>query len=1044
MTRFLLHRAVRLAAVLATAAVTSAQQTPVSPTPVPDVSSGVQGIILQPPPSSPGLDSGPIISGAQPPPPATQVGQGSAVQTIRSSTRRQVNIAGQQAFEPILQHQIATTELPDVGDPVSVIASQAPKAVIEILDQVSTSSGWNVIASEGVEQEHIRLWMKDVTPKQVMEALRFKGIHYEYVATANLLYVMLDGEYLEREYGAQEHVEFQIEHADVLDMEVILSALMSQTGKLISDPRTGLIMVWDTQSNIDAMQNAVVRLDVPLEPMVFPLKHLSAEDLLDTIESLLSERGIAQADPRTNAIVVTDLPARQQQIGTMLEALDQKLETRTWTLNYADPEILVERLENILPEELGTITVDEDTYQVSVTAIPSRIEEIDEIIKAWDVKGRQVQIEAYLVSASTTVMRDLSINWAYFDEISGVPFALQSGNVQPDYTGGPEGGQRGTAGRRPYRDYLRDPITGSRIEELSNTGGREAGTATGNYILDPEFKGNRVAVVLDYLDNTGEISILSRPRVTVQDGEEAVFENTTDRPFQSIGFSNFGGAINADSPQDSISSRVIPGSVQFITVGTILRVLPRISTDSNILMDIEAEDSTAEDRTIISADLASTIPQKTQNKAETQVLVRDGQTIVIGGLRSLSLQDDLEKVPLLGDLPFIGRLFRTTSKEHSDRELAVFITPTIVDENTQPEAERLAKYDEDATNTIRHSTKNIWGRTSDRLAQGKNERSVAIGQFGDIYSDGELVTVDDLNRAFEELRNATVKPTIILRIHPSAPPSVAASIQAAAEAAGLKVTKDSSRLPFVPSFEGPVPPLIPSDAIVVEPIDTEVDQDVLVEPAAPLLPLPEPSPAPAETQTGTVNDQQAERVSIEGARNDVKPVTQPVAPSPVAPVFVTPEPVVSEPVTSEPVTSNHVASPEPPPAEPPTQFVPGDHEATVVNAPGPPTNPQQVGAPPMESELPAPEAMGTLGDAAVYTIQVSSFAASNEKVAQAYEAEIERTTGYDLNLVPTKDGKLIRAYIGGFPDRESANAAQQLLIRSPYFTDCFVKPVADE
>ncbi len=952
------------------------------------------------------------------------------MQTIRSATRRQVSVAGQQAFEPILQHAVTTSDLPDVGDPITIVASQAPKPIIEVLDQVATASGWNVIASEGVEEEKIRFWVSQVKPKQVMEALRFKGIYYDYDAATNFLYVMLDGEFLEREYGAQEHAEFQIQNADVVDMESILTALMSETGKLISDPRTGKIFVWDTHANIEAMENAVSELDVPLEPKVFALKHLSAEDLLDTIESLLSERGLAQADPRTNSIVVTDLPARQQQIGLMLDALDQKLETRTWTLNYADPETISERLENILPEELGTITTDEDTYQVSVTAIPSRIEEIDEIIKSWDIKGRQVQIEAYLVTASTTVMRDLSINWAYFDEIGGVPFALQSGNSQPDYTGGPESGQRGSVGRRPYRAYLRDPITGSLIEQLSNQGGGEAGTATGNYILDPEFKGNRVAAVLDYLDSTGEVNILSRPRVTVQDGQEATFENTTDRPFQSIGYSNYGGVVlNNNDTQQSVSSRVIPGSVQFITVGTVLKVQPRISDDNNILMDIEAEDSTAEDKTILSADLASTIPQKTQNKAETQVLVNDGQTIVIGGLRSLSLQDDLEKFPILGDLPFIGRLFRTTSKQHKDRELAVFITPTIVDETTQPEAERLAKFEEDATDTMRHSAKGVWGRTADRLTQGKNERSIAVGQTGEIYSEGKLVSVDDLNKEFESVRGAAVKPTIILRVHPSAPPSVAASIRAAAEAAGLNVSEESSRSPFVPSFQKDIPPLVPTEkeAAAVTPAEKQKDEDKPIAgektPAEPPLTEAEKSP-PAKSKTSSVRTPPQAKVEL----RTVKPSPPPEETTPAKPKNEPPEPPEQKPV----------AIPNVPPAPEPV-MPPQPQAGSVPPGAAPPQSFQQPFTPPAQSPAAAPTDIPPITDQSAYTVQVSSFGGSNTKVASAYKAEIEKKTGYPLSLVPSDDGKLIRAYVGGFPDRKSANLARESLSQLPYFTDCFVK-----
>lgn len=98
----------------------------------------------------------------------------------------------------------------------------------------------------------------------------------------------------------------------------------------------------------------------------------------------------------------------------------------------------------------------------------------------------------------------------------------------------------------------------------------------------------------------------------------------------------------------------------------------------------------------------------------------------------------------------------------------------------------------------------------------------------------------------------------------------------------------------------------------------------------------------------------------------------------------------------------------------------------------------------MTTDLPPPETVGVFTNDATFTIQVSSFAASNERVAEAYEEEIEKTTGYDLALVPADDGTFIRACVGGFTDRESALAVQQALSKSPYFTDCFVKPVHGE
>ncbi|MDZ4860307.1 MAG: secretin N-terminal domain-containing protein [Candidatus Hydrogenedentes bacterium] len=777
----------------------NAQQSPTQPAPAPTVDASVGAILMQDTAQAE-AESRARQPQEQATPRAQEPGKSTGVTAIQGD-RRQVTIGGEGAFEPILLEAMPMVALPDEGEPITLNASDAPVSVIEVLDAVATATGWNIVASTGVEEKSIRFWVTNVKPRQVMEILKFNNIHYEFEPETRFLYVMLDGEFLEREYGALKKAEFSIEHADVMDMEAVLNGLMSQTGRLISDPRTGSVLVWDTQANLKAMSEAVDRLDVPLEPRVFMLQHLAADDLLETIQSLLSERGLAQADPRANSIVVTDLPARQDQIATMLEALDKPLITKTWTLRYIEPEAVSERLENIIPEETGVITTDENTHQVSLTAIASRIEEVDAMIADWDVKGKQVQIEAFLVSAATTVLRDLSIDWAYFDDIAGSPFSIQSGGNRPNYTAAPEAGQRVSGGRYPYRAFLRDPVTGAIRQEVSNPGGAEAGSLTGRNILDPEFKGDRIAVVLDFLDSTGELNILARPRVTVQDGEEATFENTTDQPFQSVGFTGFGGTVidGGNDPVNDVSSRVIPGQVQFIKVGTILKVKPRINEESNILMEIESEESSAEDKTILAGGLASTIPQKTQNKAQTKVLVNDGQTIVIGGLRAMSVKDDVERVPILAELPFIGRLFKNTSKDHIDRELAVFITPTIVDEFTQPEAERAAAFDEENTDKMRHTEKGIFGRTGDRLAKGENELSVSVGHTGAIFSEGKIVTESDLGAKFDTYRDAKPKPTVIVRVHPDAPEGIEVRIREMAMIAGLKMTTEIDHRPFVPA-----------------------------------------------------------------------------------------------------------------------------------------------------------------------------------------------------------------------------------------------------
>ncbi|MBN2309536.1 MAG: hypothetical protein JXR94_11225 [Candidatus Hydrogenedentes bacterium] len=774
-----------------------AAQSPESPVASPGVSGVVRQVVdgaVQP--STPAGGAGSATVGAAP---ADAEAGGTGVHAIRrQALQSRVTLPGS-TFEPALQHEIPAADVPDVGELITVSPDEGPIPVTRLLDDLAMATGWSIVASEGVEQRHIRFWLKEVKPKQALEVLKFNGIHYEFDPNTNFLYVMLAEEYLSRTFGAIQEQEFAVKHADVIDMEAILRSLMSQNGRMIADPRTGHIMVWDTAANLDAMREAVARLDVPLEPRVFNLKFLDAETLLESVQSVLSERGLAHVDPRTNTLVVSDLPARQDQIGIMVTALDRKLETRTWTLNYAQVDVVEERLQTIIPEDTVSLNTDEDAHQVSVTATPERLDEIDEIIRSWDVKGRQVMIEAFLVSAKTTVKRELGIDWSYFDEISGVPFALQSGSATPDYTAVPGEGQRMTVGRLPYRQFLRDPWTGSRYMFLDDDDGNEAAAEpTGDdveYVLDPEFKGNRVAFVLNYLDQKGAIDILSRPRVTVHDGQEAIFENTTDIPYQEGGYSQY-----TSTTTDNVNfNRVIPLQVQFVTVGTILTVEPRINGEDNIRLVVEAEDSTADIVTVTVGDQESTVPQKTENKATTEVLVHNGQTIVIGGLHFTSVDDDTDRVPLLGDLPFVGRLFRTTEKFNEDRELLVFITSTIVDEYTHPEAERLADADEAVTDSLRHSQKGIFGRAKDRMTGGKGEIAVSIGHTGIMHCDGDVVTLDDLRQAFSEC-NEALDTKVIIRSHPRAPDHLGQEIADAAREAGLKVEFDNARMPVVPDY----------------------------------------------------------------------------------------------------------------------------------------------------------------------------------------------------------------------------------------------------
>jgi type II secretory pathway component GspD/PulD (secretin) len=679
-------------------------------------------------------------------------------------------VGGKGGFEASFNREVVFNDVPEGGQPITEATSTEPMAVTALLDLLSLATNWNIISSPGVETKKVRLWVNNATPRQVLEVLRFNGYYYNYEPKGKLLYVMTMEEYFARDYGGVEREEFSIHYADVLDVEAILSQLLSSQGRMLIDPRTGRIVVYDTDSNLIEMRKAVDELDVPLRPRVFQLRYANAEDLLTGMEGLLSERGNAIADPRLNTLVVTDLPARLERIEGMLASLDQQLESRTWTLNYIDPSIVEERLTNMLPDEMGDVTADDDTHQFTVTTIPERVEQVNQLIEAWDVMPKQVRIEAFIVSAGTTVMRDLGINWRYFNEVNGNPFIFSQGTTGiADLLAG-----AGGAG----------PASGSRFQLSTIPALLAAGS---------EYRNNLVAAI-NFLDVRGDLDVLAKPEVTVLDGELAIFQDTQDKPYQEGGFSQNNGS-SSDNPN---FNRVIPMRVTFVKVGIILEVTPRINDEGNIMMEVMVEDSDAEDVVIVVGDQSSTVPSKNEQKAETKVVVADGQTLVLGGLRDTSVADGNDQLPILGDVPFLGRLFKTTKTENLERELMVFITPTIVDEFTQPEARRLAEFDEEVADKVRAAKKPWWERAARRLRGKDGEITVAVGRNGNIFSEGEMVTLEDLSDAIAALEQPQ-RVKLIVSSHYGAPPEIADSIAALAEGASMKLERVEDAYPFVPA-----------------------------------------------------------------------------------------------------------------------------------------------------------------------------------------------------------------------------------------------------
>lgn len=781
-----------------------------------------------------------LVTGAGTTTPAVDI---AAPSTPSASTDASVMVQGQtlnpvSAFEPILDREVEYGPLPEGGE--VLLDLTGPKTVSEFMEDIRVATLWNILISDSIREKKLDFWITEATPQQAMEILKFHDIYYEYDAEKKYLYVMSVEEWQRKQFGKVESHEFILQHAENKTIEPLLRAMLSGTGRLVADARTRHIYVWDTPDNLALMEKTVKELDVPLkkrefkvefaefpdvqaafssmlspagsllpdsrtntliawdQPNVlarmdealksldvpvqsktFYMSHVKADDMLDYLEVMVSERGVIQVDPRFNAIIVTDLPGRLEKVAETLKTLDQELDTRTWVLDYADLDFVAEQIEAKIPAEMGEIVVQDDVHQITVSGIPSRLDEIDKLIKAWDVQRKQVQIEAFIVEVGSDVEREFNINWSYFGS---------QGNSPIFYNGGdgfnPDGGNL-NIGQLPYTVPLYGAL---QLDENGQIVRPIVTNTDGENVID-RVAGNSLAVTLDYLDKKNKATVLSSPRVAVQDGEEASFENKTEVPFVSATtfFSN--NVVNSFGNTNNTNR------VEFIDVGTILRVLPRITTKDNILLDISAEDSTFVEVRVLANDQESTVPQKTLRKAETQLRIQSGDTVVLGGLRRDRSGKTEARTPLLGDLPGIGRLFRYPNKKSEKSSLLIFITPTIVDEFTDPQSSILASAESSIAEEHRHNQKNLWGRIGDAVAKHKNEMTITVGQGGDIQAEGEHVTLDELRDLFTEAPQGV---KVVLRRHPRAPEDLITSITELALDSERKLVVDDDFEALVP------------------------------------------------------------------------------------------------------------------------------------------------------------------------------------------------------------------------------------------------------
>ena len=366
------------------------------------------------------------------------------------------------------------------------------------------------------------------------------------------------------------------------------------------------------------------------------------------------------------------LVAREQEDGIILvedarHLFEQEavlpLVTNTFRVSYVEAGEL-EALAAALLTQRGRTSVGFATNTLVVTDIPRVLDAVAELVGALDVRVKQVDITAKIIFVNRTGLEGFGITYDLKDPGGNQLNSLTPGVADTDGDGlitlPDEQIPRGT-------DVV--SLGGNSIAALGNATNRIAGSTL--TLLTSLVVGRSTLVgFIDALESVELTDVEAHPSVRVMDNRTARIVVGEETPVRVI---DAGAQLQAGSPDGNRGSLPV-ATVDYMETGVILEVLPRITDGGDILLDLAAERSSAD---LAPSDVGLIFRRQ---KAESQVLVKDGETVVIGGLTVTETGEVRSGIPLLMDLPLIGRLFATGRKSSVQRDLLILVTPTIVRE----------------------------------------------------------------------------------------------------------------------------------------------------------------------------------------------------------------------------------------------------------------------------------------------------------------------------------------------------------------------------
>ena len=456
--------------------------------------------------------------------------------------------------------------------------------------------------------------------------------------------------------GNAEHVVyvFKANNISVTQLAQTLKPLIPATGLLAAHSESNSLVIAEESGNVKRLVEMMRQLDEAgsINMDVIKLKHASAKNVAGVVTSLISTESSKifsiSADERSNSILMSGDPATRKQVSSLVSQLDKPLSasgnTRVVYLHYLDTKELLPILRGMAQSiqkdskqegEVNahiSIEASESANALVMTAPPDILDAMEKVIAQIDFRPAQVLLEAIIVEVNNDFTQSLGVEWnTSLNANSGIEAVTNFG--------------------------LRGVDTSSGVVSFIGSG-----LSLGFY-----HHGSLRALAQAIASDTNA-NVISTPSILTLDNHEAEILVGSNVPFLS-GQSQ--GTIGSDIDSSNIENPFT--TIERHDIGVTLKITPQINEGDSITLDIFQEIESISESAVVTSDIVTN-----KRSLKTKVLVKDEAILVLGGLISDEKQQIVSKVPILGDIPLLGTLFRSTTDTSTKKNLMIFIHPVIV------------------------------------------------------------------------------------------------------------------------------------------------------------------------------------------------------------------------------------------------------------------------------------------------------------------------------------------------------------------------------